>query len=64
MKKVKLELDKKATSKNRCERNENNKSIEAGKSKSLIEKECRENYNFKKEVIIKEDGRYLIYYEF
>ena len=26
--------------------------------------ECRENLNLKKRVIIKNDGRYLIYYDF
>ncbi|MDD3819677.1 MAG: hypothetical protein PHG41_07590 [Actinomycetota bacterium] len=42
----------------------NYESITSGKDKDLIREECRENYNFKKEVVIKEDGRYLIYYEF
>jgi hypothetical protein len=43
---------------------ENYESITSREDKALIRKECRKNYNFKKEVIIKEDGRYLIYYEF
>ncbi|MDD3628297.1 MAG: hypothetical protein RBR58_04065 [Candidatus Humimicrobiaceae bacterium] len=43
---------------------ENYGGIISIKNKALIRKKCKENPNFKKSVIIKEDGRYLIYYEF
>jgi hypothetical protein len=53
------------TKKSSSNRNtENYESIISIRNKALIRKECKENPNFKKSVIIKEDGRYLIYYEF
>lgn len=36
----------------------------SGENKILIRKECSKNSGLKKRVIIKEDGRYLIYYDF
>jgi hypothetical protein len=57
-------LDIAKNSSNSKRTQENYENIISRKNRVLIRKECRENYNFKKEVIIKEDGRYLIYYEF
>ncbi|MDD5622709.1 MAG: hypothetical protein PHQ09_06100 [Actinomycetota bacterium] len=42
--------------------NRENKSFEG--SKHSAGKECKENSGLKKRVIIKDDGRYLIYYSF
>ncbi len=41
-----------------------NKGRQSHKNKSLIDRECSKDSGFKKRVIIKDDGRYLIYYDF
>ena len=37
---------------------------QSNKNETLVDKECREDLSLKKRVIIKNDGRYLIYYDF
>ncbi len=37
---------------------------QSSRNESLNSKECKEGLNLKKKVIIKNDGRYLIYYDF
>lgn len=60
MKKEKVELTKKGRGKAGSSR----RSKTSGKNKSLVSRECEEDLNLKKRVIIKNDGRYLIYYDF
>ena len=63
MKKEKVELTKKR-------RKESGSSISNGRGKSSsknkysVSRECKENSHFKTRIIIKNDGRYLIYYDF
>jgi len=59
MEKEKLELTE-----NRNSRANKRKIKSSDKNKYSVSKECKENSNLKKRVIIKNDGRYLIYYDF
>ena len=42
----------------------NSRDKQSNKNETLTDKECREGLSLKKRVIIKNDGRYLIYYDF
>ncbi len=42
----------------------NSRGKESNKSEILMDRECRKGLSLKKRVIIKSDGRYLIYYDF
>jgi len=64
MRKEKLELTEKRREIDRGSRTNSKRSKPSGKNKSLVNRECEEDLNLKKRVIIKDDGRYLIYYDF
>ncbi|NQT67289.1 MAG: hypothetical protein HQ569_06920 [Actinobacteria bacterium] len=64
MKKEKLELTKKGRGKTGSRSTGNRRSKLSGKNKSLVSREYEEDLNLKKRKIIKNDGRYLIYYDF
>lgn len=49
---------------NRNSRTNKRKSKSSGKNKYSVSRECKESSNLKKRIIIKNDGRYLIYYDF
>jgi len=64
MKKEKVELTKKGRGRAGSSSTSNRRSKPSGKNKSFVSRECEEDLNLKKRVIIKNDGRYLIYYDF
>ncbi len=59
MKKEKLELIGKGNSKANKRRGKS-----PGRNEYLESRECKENSSLKERVVIKDDGRYLIYYDF
>ncbi len=64
MRKEKLELAEKRREKAGSSSTSNRRSKPFGKNKYSASRECKEDLNLKKRVIIKNDGRYLIYYDF
>jgi hypothetical protein len=62
MKREKVKLNKKVTQEKIIKRKRNNKKNNAGEN--LDEREFRKDSGLKKKIVIKEDGRYLIYYDF
>lgn len=64
MKKEKVELTKKGRGKAGSSSTSNRRSKPSGKNKYSVSRECEEDLNLEKRVIIKNDGRYLIYYDF
>ncbi len=62
MKEKKFKLKKNMPVKYEINRTGNNKNKQS--NKNLISKNCGKGPNLKKKAIIKEDGRYLIYYDF
>jgi hypothetical protein len=64
MKKEKLELIGKRREEDRSGRTKNRRNKLSNKDKILVDRECIEGLDLKKRVIIKNDGRYLIYYDF
>jgi len=63
MKKEKVESTKKRGRKSGSSMG-NGKGRSSSKNKSLLDRECEKDLNLRKRVIIKNDGRYLIYYDF
>ena len=59
-----MEKEKSELTENRNSRADKRKSKPSGKNKYSVSRECKENSSLKKRVIIKNDGRYLIYYDF
>jgi len=57
-----VKLNKKVTQEKIIKRKRNNKKNNAGEN--LDEREFRKDSGLKKKIVIKEDGRYLIYYDF
>jgi len=64
MRKEKLELTEKRREIDRGSRTNSKRIKLSSKNKSLVSRECKEDLNLNKRVIIKNDGRYLIYYDF
>lgn len=59
MKKEKLRLTKNGNS-----GANKGKSKSSGKKKYSVSRECKEGSHLRKRIMIKNDGRYLIYYDF
>jgi len=64
MKKEKVGLTKKGRGKAGSSSTSNRRSKLSGKNKYSVSRECKEDLSLKKRIIIKNDGRYLIYYDF
>lgn len=64
MKKEKVELTKKGREKAGSSSTSNRRSKPSGKNKYSVSRKCKEDLSLKKRIIIKNDGRYLIYYDF
>jgi hypothetical protein len=64
MRKEKLELTEKRREIDRGSRTNSKRSKPSNKNEFSASRKCKENLNLKKRVIIKNDGRYLIYYDF
>lgn len=62
MKKEKVRLSKKETQEKTIKRKRSNEKNNA--VRNLDEREFRKDPGLKKKIVIKEDGRYLIYYDF
>ncbi len=64
MRKEKLELTEKRREIDRGSRTTSKRSKLSNKNEFSASRECKEDLNLNKRVIIKNDGRYLIYYDF
>ena len=64
MRKEKLELTEKRREIDRGSRTNSKRIKLSSKNKFSTSRECKEDLNLNKRVIIKDDGRYLIYYDF
>jgi len=64
MRKEKLRLTEKRREIDRGSRTNSKRSKQFGKNKYSVSRKCKEDLSLKKRVIIKNDGRYLIYYNF
>lgn len=64
MRKEKLELTEKRREIDRGSRTNSKRIKLSSKNKFSASRECKEDLNLNKRVIIKNDGRYLIYYDF
>ncbi len=64
MRKEKLELTEKGRGKAGSSSTNSRRSRLSNKNKFSASRECKEDLSLSKRVIIKNDGRYLIYYDF
>lgn len=64
MRKEKIKSGGKVTMEDINKKEKQGKRKKIDKNVGLINKECKKNSGVKKRVIVKEDGRYLIFYNF
>ena len=64
MRKEKLKLTEKRREKAGSSSTKNKRSKPSNKNEFSASRKCKEDLNLNKRVIIKDDGRYLIYYDF